>query len=60
MSGRNPCEKDCPKRSPTCHAKCKEYIDWQQNHLKEQERIRKLKETDAAFADMSMRWGNRR
>ena len=60
MQSRSPCRKDCAKRGPYCHARCIEYTTWQQNHLKELERIRKMKETDAAFAEMSKRWGNRR
>lgn len=23
---KNPCTKDCPKRSPTCHSECEEYL----------------------------------
>lgn len=25
---RNPCKKDCPGRSPTCHAECGAYLDF--------------------------------
>lgn len=25
---RNPCKKDCPGRSPTCHAECDVYLDF--------------------------------
>jgi hypothetical protein len=24
----NPCKKDCPRRSPTCHGKCEKYLDF--------------------------------
>lgn len=24
----NPCKRDCPKRSITCHSECKEYIEF--------------------------------
>ncbi len=26
MAVPNPCTKDCPKRSPTCHGECEEYL----------------------------------
>lgn len=25
---RNPCKRDCPLRTGTCHATCKEYFDY--------------------------------
>lgn len=25
---KNPCVRDCPRRSMTCHGMCKEYADW--------------------------------
>lgn len=60
MSNKSPCEPDCPKRGPTCHAKCKEYTTWQQNHFKELERQREQKKVDAALAEMSRGWERRR
>lgn len=29
-----PCDKNCPKRSATCHASCKDYIDWSDERKK--------------------------
>ena len=60
MAERNPCDKNCPMRGPTCHSTCPAYIDWQQNHLKELERQREQKEVDAALAEMARRWEKRR
>lgn len=25
---QNPCKRDCPERSPTCHAHCEKYLTW--------------------------------
>lgn len=36
---RNPCPPTCPKRSPTCHGTCKDYLEyWRFN--REQDGIR--------------------
>jgi hypothetical protein len=43
----NPCKRDCPKRSPTCHSECKDYKDFT-DYLKE---IHKVK-LDTARIDM--------
>lgn len=32
---KNPCEKDCPYRSPECHPVCEKYLIWK----KEREEI---------------------
>ena len=28
MHKENPCKRDCPERSPTCHAECEKYLTW--------------------------------
>lgn len=38
----NPCKRDCPKRSATCHAVCKEYIEYAE--AKEEERVERWKQ----------------
>ena len=30
----NPCKRDCPDRSPTCHTSCERYREYQQKMLK--------------------------
>lgn len=37
----NPCKKDCPKRSATCHSTCKEYLEFFENNREENEKIKK-------------------
>lgn len=40
----NPCKKDCPKRSSTCHGSCKEYKEWknEQDEMNKKARLDKL------------------
>lgn len=41
---KSPCKKDCPDRSPTCHAECEAYLAF---HKHNQEKYKKhMKETD--------------
>ena len=35
MHKDNPCKRDCAKRSPTCHAECKEYLEFHEERKKE-------------------------
>lgn len=37
------CTKDCPRRSPRCHADCPDYARESAEHRAEQERIREIK-----------------
>lgn len=37
---KNPCSKNCPGRSPTCHCECKDYLDF----FEERQRINKEKQ----------------
>lgn len=39
----NPCRRDCPRRSPTCHASCPDYADYKEKLNKENELIQKKK-----------------
>lgn len=36
----NPCRKDCPKRSSSCHGTCKEYKDWKEEQAVAKEKAR--------------------
>lgn len=36
-----PCEKDCPRREPGCHARCQSYISWSEEREKVKEKRRK-------------------
>lgn len=29
---KNPCVRDCPKRSSTCHSECKDYLDFREEN----------------------------
>lgn len=41
---KSPCKKDCPGRSPTCHAECEAYLAF---HEHNREKYKKhMKETD--------------
>ena len=44
-AGENPC-RECTERQVGCHAVCERYLNWEQAHKAEKERIRKLKEVD--------------
>lgn len=37
----NPCKKDCPERSATCHATCEKYSEFSEENRKEKEKIKK-------------------
>ncbi len=37
MTRRPPCVKDCPRRSPTCHTECPEYLEFDAENKKERE-----------------------
>lgn len=41
---RNPCRKDCPDRSATCHAECIKYLDFYAwcKEAREQERQHRI------------------
>lgn len=38
---RQPCKRDCPGRSPTCHAECEKYIQFREQQ-QEQYKQRKF------------------
>ena len=35
----NPCVKDCPYRSPVCHAECEAYALWAEERKRSREQI---------------------
>ena len=39
---KNPCKKDCPDRSPTCHSECEPYLKFYE-HNKEKNRKNLIK-----------------
>ena len=41
----NPCKRDCPKRSPTCHVSCPEYAEYKAKREKENESVQKKRDT---------------
>ena len=47
----NPCKRDCPKRSPTCHSTCKDYAGYKEKLDKENELIHKKKEENRRLDD---------
>lgn len=32
---KNPCKKDCPDRSSTCHAECEKYLAFHEHNKRE-------------------------
>lgn len=56
MNTPSPCDKDCPRRNSTCHAVCKDYIDWKNRREQLREQLRKEKELDAVLAEMAKNW----
>ncbi len=40
MACAGPCDKDCPRRSATCHSECQKYLQYCEE--REQERHRRL------------------
>lgn len=34
---KNPCKKDCPDRSPTCHQTCTDYLEFFEYRRRENE-----------------------
>ena len=41
------CKRDCPRRSPTCHASCPEYLEY----AAENERIRQKRAAEQRLSD---------
>ena len=48
----SPCDKNCPKRSATCHASCKRYIDWSIDLRKQREEEYRERMTRVALNDI--------
>ena len=53
----SPCDKNCPKRSATCHSTCKDYIEWSAN-LRRQ-RDEEYKERMVGVALNAIKFGKR-
>ena len=53
----NPCEKDCPERSSTCHASCKRYKPYQEACMKESEE--RIIRADAKAASLESVYKNK-
>ena len=54
---KNPCSKNCPGRSPTCHCECEEYLAFfeeRQRFNQEKQRITAIN-CDNAFVDRAVR-----
>lgn len=47
----NPCKRDCPKRSPTCHGSCPDYADYKERLNKENALIRKKQDEKRRLDD---------
>lgn len=47
---KNPCIKECPNRSITCHNDCRDYWDWIENERRKKEQIRKQKQKDSQLS----------
>jgi hypothetical protein len=54
---KNPCSKDCPKRSPTCHCECPNYLAFfaeRQRENQERQRLNAIN-YDNAFVDRAIK-----
>jgi hypothetical protein len=54
---KNPCDKNCPNRSPTCHCECEAYLAFfeeRQRENKERHRINSIN-SDNAFVDRAVK-----
>lgn len=56
MNTPPPCEKDCPGRNSTCHAKCNKYSVWKAHREQLKEKARQEKDIDAALIEMARKW----
>ena len=43
---KNPCQRDCPDRSPTCHQKCEAYLAFFEYRQRENEQRYKKNRMD--------------
>lgn len=48
---KQPCKKDCPDRSATCHAECEAYLLFIEHNAKERERIHRKNKVDGYIKD---------
>lgn len=46
-----PCKKDCPNRSATCHAECEAYLQFMERNAQERERIHNSKKVNGYIRD---------
>ena len=46
-----PCTKDCPNRSPRCHAECKEYMEYWEGHVAPKNKHKNLRQADQFLYD---------
>lgn len=56
----NPCKRDCPKRSPTCHIDCPEYAKFRVNKDKENESIQKQRDAERRLIEAEVTRHKRR
>ena len=47
----NPCKRDCPERSATCHIGCRRYKDWHNQRVAELRDIYKKKDLERKMVD---------
>lgn len=55
----NPCKKDCPNRSGTCHAECKEYLEWQEERKAFVKEVNKKRALESGFMEHIVRISDR-
>ena len=48
---KQPCKKNCPDRSGTCHSECEQYLEFVRARHEERERIHQNKVTDGYIRD---------
>ena len=50
-----PCERDCPRRTAECHAKCAPYLEYEEEKQKEYREREAERNRDAYTADAEKR-----
>ena len=50
---KNPCGRDCPDRSETCHGACEKYKAWKAENDQQREAIKEFKRQDYALRQKS-------
>lgn len=48
---KNPCKRNCPNRSPTCHAECEDYLAFNEWCIKQRKERMKYSDANSYVTD---------